>query len=141
MLNPENLTRRQIQYRNNREWELAQQKKYREHNKDQITTKNKEWAERNKEKLIAYRKERYATFPLKYASNARNRKLCREQRVPPWADLNEIEDIYRHAKNLGMVVDHIIPLRGKSVSGLHVGNNLQLLSREDNGKKGNRYVE
>ncbi len=38
-----------------------------------------------------------------------------------------------------MEVDHVIPLRGKLISGLHVWDNLQLLDRLLNTKKGNKF--
>ena len=64
---------------------------------------------------------------------SRLRKAC-----PPWADRQEIRKIYTNCPE-GMVVDHIIPLRGKGISGLHVPGNLQYLTNEDNMKKGNKW--
>lgn len=67
------------------------------------------------------------------------RKRLRGSRVPPWADLRAIEDVYREARRQGLTVDHIVPLRGKLVSGLHVQNNLQLMPSIANSKKGNSF--
>ena len=60
-------------------------------------------------------------------------------RIPLWANKNEIKSIYKKATETGLVVDHIIPLCGKNVSGLHVENNLQLLTALENMRKGNKY--
>ena len=63
-------------------------------------------------------------------------------RVPPWVKFSR--DLLPRYKELlekfpGMTVDHIIPLQGKSVSGLHVPNNLQALPLSDNSSKWNHY--
>lgn len=71
---------------------------------------------------------------------ARNIKYKGERslRAVSWADQEKIKEIYRNCPE-GMHVDHIIPLKGELVSGLHVAENLQYLSPEENMKKGNRF--
>lgn len=59
-------------------------------------------------------------------------------RTPSWSETIEISEYYTACPK-GKHVDHIIPLRGKTVSGLHVLNNLQYLSAEDNIVKGNKF--
>lgn len=74
-------------------------------------------------------------------------KARRRQRQPPWADQKKIEWFYLEADRLrkktgkAYEVDHIIPLNGKYVSGLHVENNLQILRKVENRKKSNTYAE
>jgi hypothetical protein len=48
--------------------------------------------------------------------------------------------MYADAHARGLVVDHIIPFRGKYVSGLHILCNLQIITREENQRKLN-YTE
>jgi len=60
--------------------------------------------------------------------------------TPAWADTNAIEHIYQECPK-GMTVDHIVPLLGTNVCGLHVEYNLQYLTPEENSKKGNRLRE
>lgn len=63
------------------------------------------------------------------------------QRTPQWADKDEISKIYRQSEELGLeyTVDHIIPLNGELVSGLHVHNNLNITLAKDNFSKQNFY--
>ncbi len=63
----------------------------------------------------------------------------RALRVPSWSQTEEIARYYDNCPK-GMQVDHILPLKGKFVSGLHVTENLQYLTIEENLKKSNKYV-
>ena len=73
------------------------------------------------------------------------RKAAKLQRTPVWADIAAIAKIFERCAamcqqdGIDYHVDHIIPLQGDTVSGLHVENNLQILTGEENMKKGNRY--
>lgn len=59
-------------------------------------------------------------------------------RTPTWADLDKIRKIYDNCPE-GFHVDHIVPLNGALVSGLHVENNLQYLPAIENCKKSNKF--
>jgi hypothetical protein len=87
----------------------------------------KAWCHRNRDKTAAW----WALY------NAR-----RIEATPVWltsAQKKEILAVYRDANRSALTVDHIVPLRGRDVCGLHVPWNLQLLSKPDNSKKGNRF--
>lgn len=77
----------------------------------------------------------------------RMRQLAKKQRTPAWLndfDKLKLECYYAVSAMLTRVnqepwhVDHVLPLQGKTVSGLHVPNNLQLMRGEENSRKGNR---
>lgn len=64
--------------------------------------------------------------------------------TPPWADLRAIAAVYRtarertHASGERHEVDHVIPLDGTLVCGLHVAWNLRVVSRTENARKAAR---
>lgn len=66
------------------------------------------------------------------------RKLHIKDRTPSWSQPNQILQFYKNCPE-GYHVDHIVPLRGKEVSGLHVLENLQYLTIEENLKKNNKF--
>ncbi len=70
---------------------------------------------------------------------SRSRQARKEERTPPWADLDKIREIYLNRPK-GYHVDHIIPLNGENVSGLHVHYNLQYLPAKENLSKGNKLI-
>jgi hypothetical protein len=66
------------------------------------------------------------------------KRASKLNRTPIWADLDEINSFYLNCPK-GYHVDHIIPLQGKMVSGLHVISNLQYLTIKDNLIKHNKF--
>lgn len=61
------------------------------------------------------------------------------ERTPKWANLEKITIFYRNCPK-DKVVDHIIPLQGELVCGLHVLENLQYLTPKENCSKNNKYI-
>lgn len=70
--------------------------------------------------------------------NAQRRALSRKA-TPSWCDRQAVKDVYEEARYMQMHVDHIVPLKHPLVCGLHVWDNLQLLSPEENMRKNNRF--
>lgn len=116
------------------------QRKYRQANQEELKEKRKEYYYSHIEEEKQYRKD-WAKRP---GSKELKRAVCAKQRAkklratPAWADLKAIEEFYRHCP-IGYEVDHIVPLQGKLVSGLHVLNNLQYLPASENRKKSNKF--
>lgn len=122
--------------------------KYIEQNREELLQKKREYFKKNKDQLAEkaklYKKRNRAYF------NAKNseRRASILQRTLHWLsseDKHQISLFYKAAKFLESVynveyhVDHIIPLLGEDVCGLHVPWNLQLLTSTENLSKGNRY--
>ena len=93
------------------------------------------------------RKLQWKRDNMGYVSHINNiRRAAKIHRTVSWGNDDAIKKIYderaalnyEHGKGTHHV-DHIIPLQGKYVSGLHVENNLQILTAAENLRKGNRY--
>lgn len=84
---------------------------------------------------------RLAKLPINKSSAAANQALRRARARHPMSRryAQEIKEIYAMARRLGLTVDHIVPLKGNKVSGLHVPWNLQLLPRWQNSRKRNSH--
>lgn len=85
----------------------------------------------------------------KYAYYAAKRRAAKLSRTPVWLTEEDtwlIKEFYLLAeereKYIGIKwhVDHIIPLQGKLVSGLHIPQNLQVISAKENISKSNKFT-
>lgn len=77
--------------------------------------------------------------PKKVNADTAKYRAAKLNRTPPWADLEKIKEFYSNCPE-GHEVDHIIPLQGKLISGLHVLENLQYLTAAENRRKSNKWL-
>ena len=100
------------------------------------------------EKERARQARRHAAHPEKRTARNAVHRANKLQRTPPWLTAEhraDIRRIYRAAADLSATtgeayqVDHIVPLRGAQVSGLHVPWNLQVLIASENLAKSNKH--
>ena len=129
-----------------RSWCVSCEKKrkdvWRAKNKEHHNLKSKLWVQKNpeKRKQISHnwnQRNKEITARFKATRKTRFRQSC-----PTWLtefDVFYIEELYALAKLRKLEVDHIIPLQGKLVCGLHVPSNLQMLTRTENRSKGNKF--
>ena len=111
-------------------------RKYRETHKEELALKELEYYHKNKEILDAKKKEYRDANPEIYKRIILKSKTNRGLRVVSWGR-DGMKEFYDNMPN-GMTEDHIIPLQGDDVSGLHVRWNLQYLPLIDNIKKSNK---
>ena len=106
-----------------------------------------------RKKRLEQHKERDYAVTLKWAQenkgprNAINakRRARKLQATPAWADQEAIKAIYAEARRLEDVLgipmhcDHVVPLQGELVCGLHVETNLQVIPAALNVRKSNKF--
>lgn len=87
--------------------------------------------------------------PGKANAQTAKRQAIKLRATPSWLSkkqLKDIEEFYILAKEIQWLseeplqVDHIVPLQGESISGLHVPWNLQILPQSMNASKGNKLI-
>lgn len=113
----------------NKEAYREQARRWGAENKERKAANNKAWAKRNPEKFMSSVK----------VNNIIRKRLIGGQKLAR-AYAKEIRQIYINCPP-NHHVDHVIPLRGRGVNGLHVPWNLQYLPATENMRKGNRIQE
>lgn len=114
------------------------------------------WRESNREKCSNYTRAYKSKYPEKvkksqdsfvkrnlhkYAEREARKRASQLDATPKWLNadqLAEIKQIYKNCPS-GFHVDHIVPLLGQNVRGLHVPWNLQYLPALENMRKGNKF--
>lgn len=134
-------------YSENSNTHLQHVNKWRNKNPQKVQTARQKWTSDNPEKARLSSKIWKHRNPAKVTQQASRRRAAQDARMPGWltaADHLEFDSVYKYcaglrAAGLDYHVDHIVPLRGKSVSGLHVPWNLQVIPAVENMSKGNRF--
>jgi len=134
-------------YRQLPEQKEKRQRHHKEHyklKKDDYVKARKRYHARNRDKRLAailrfvenYRKTPEGIQRKKEWDRARLNAL--RKATPKWVNKEDVMSFYKD-RPAGCHVDHIVPLKGKGVCGLHVPWNLQYLPAVENLKKGNKY--
>lgn len=151
-------------YLADRDSRLAKAKKYAEDNAEQVKLarrdhyiRNREaikqnaagWAESNRESRRKIAREWAKRNRDIVSANNRKRQARKQNATPAWFGefddfvMKEAYDLAKRreaATGIKWEVDHIVPLAGRKVCGLHVGGNIQVIPMAENRKKSNRHV-
>jgi hypothetical protein len=139
----------------NVEHSSAYGKSYREAKGEDLLQKKrlyqKAWTERHPDAKRAadaayeakMRKHKNSKFLSACAAKTKKYEAVKSNQIPGWADEDCINGLYELAavfRRTGMrvEVDHIVPLQGRTVTGFHTHDNLQLMTRHQNASKSNR---
>ena len=119
---------------------------YKLKNKEKMQLRGKKWVAENPERQKARTAKYHSENPHKASERSRVRRGAMKNRLVKWRNEDAIKALYLQAaefRNAGIdcEVDHIYPLQGELVSGLHCEANLQIISRFENRSKQNRSPE
>ncbi len=112
----------------------------------QLSTYRRRWRDKNPDYGYVWRQ----THMGEVIASCNQRRARKLNALPSWLtkeDLLQIEELYNKAQQLTKEtgvpheVDHYYPLQGKTVSGLHCLENLQLLTKSLNSSKGNKHPD
>ena len=111
--------------------------------KDYYFSKSILWAKENRERYLENRRKWYTRNSASQIERQRRRigRIRHGEMFMNQAEKAEVQGMYDFCRIFpNFEVDHIIPLNGETVSGLHVLANLQVLERSANRSKGNKFM-
>jgi len=117
---------------------------YRLNHKERDAASKQKWVlnnpEKRKQASKQYQQNNKAYYNSYSALRARHMQNAKLKCLSEW-DLFYIDEFYDIAQKRGLEVDHIIPIKHSKVCGLHVPENLQMLTRSENARKSNWFDE
>ena len=147
----------------NRDKRSAYAKQYRKDNPEKVKALLQSWVKANPEKMKGYMqkaskawhernpeylKEHYKANKERYVAARARRRAAQESATPTWLtaiDKAMIQEMYDVSEaryiqtGIKHHVDHIVPINGKGVAGMHVPWNLQVITAHENLSKGWRF--
>lgn len=115
-------------------------KKYKLLHPDRVKEQVASWHAKNPDKSLAIRQRTQRKNRGYRNAQEAARRASKIHATPSWVDKTALNAVYLEAKRRSLTVDHIVPLRGKLVCGLHVPWNLQLLTLSENSRKKNQHA-
>lgn len=110
-------------------------KEFKERNPDYMPEYDKEWSKNNRDKKNA---QTNLHRVLKLERMLKWGKEMHRPAINNWYRRAQLATLFLEEK---YEVDHIEPIKGKDVCGLHVPWNLTLLTKKENASKGNRRAK
>lgn len=134
----------QRRYQDNTEEHKAKCAEWASSNRAARNAISQKWRDANRSVFADSCKQCKAKNHSRVIANNSARRAAKLQRTAAWINKDAVDAIYAEAhrltKETGIKhhVDHIIPLRGRLVSGLHTHHNLRVVTAAENLKKSNR---
>lgn len=106
----------------------------------------KAWNESHIDETKLYHQQHYRENTAYYIAKDLKRSKAERVATPAWCNLTKCQEFYAEARRLtketGIAheVDHIDPIQGELVCGMHVHNNLQILTFKENNLKRHKFT-